>query len=102
MKTVQSQIALLSALMMVAPILTPIARAQQSVQGDEAHIDLGPRHWYTPFAHKYTQGVVRPIDLGNSNRLESLLRAGNLYLSLRDAVALALENNVDIEVQRYA
>ena len=34
-------------------------------------------------------------------RIESLLRAGNLYLSLQDAIALALENNLDIAIQRY-
>lgn len=41
------------------------------------------------------------IHLGNSNRLEQLLRAGKLYLSLPDAIALTLENNIDIEIQRY-
>jgi outer membrane protein TolC len=40
-------------------------------------------------------------DLSNSKRLESLMRAGNLYLSLQDAIALALENNLDIAIQRY-
>ena len=30
-----------------------------------------------------------------------LIKAGNLYLSVQDAIALALENNIDIEVQRY-
>ncbi|HEV3330564.1 MAG TPA: TolC family protein [Bryobacteraceae bacterium] len=29
------------------------------------------------------------------------MRAGTIYLSLQDAIALALENNLDIEVQRY-
>src|ERR1035438_5171692 len=37
----------------------------------------------------------------NSSRLESLIRAGTLYLSLEDAITLALENNIDIEVARY-
>lgn len=41
------------------------------------------------------------VRLGNSNRLEQLLRAGKLYLSLADAIALTLENNIDIEIQRY-
>ena len=44
---------------------------------------------------------VPPANLSNSGRLESLMRAGNLYLSAQDAVALAVENNLDIEVQRY-
>ncbi len=48
---------------------------------------------------KWTQ--ESPFQAGNSGRLDSLLRAGQLYLSLQDAVALALENNLDIEYQRY-
>jgi outer membrane protein TolC len=34
--------------------------------------------------------------------LRQLLRAGNIYLSLSDAIALAIENNLDIELQRYS
>ena len=49
----------------------------------------------------YRPSDVPPVSLANSNRLDSLLRAGNLYLSLQDAIALALENNLDIELQRY-
>lgn len=33
--------------------------------------------------------------------MESLLRAGNLYLTAQDVAALAIENNIDVEVQRY-
>ncbi len=49
----------------------------------------------------YRPRDVPPINLANSSRLASLIRAGNLYLSAQDVVALAIENNVDIEVQRY-
>jgi outer membrane protein len=45
--------------------------------------------------------VVAPAKLANTPRLESLIRAGNLYLSSQDVIALALENNVDIAIQRY-
>ena len=45
--------------------------------------------------------AIAPINMGNSNRLEALIRAGKLYLSLEDAITLALENNIDIEVARY-
>src|SRR3954451_7603700 len=44
---------------------------------------------------------VPPPNTANSGRLESLLRGGNLYLSMQDAIALALENNLDIAIQRY-
>jgi outer membrane protein TolC len=33
-------------------------------------------------------------------RLASLVRGGNAYLSLHDAIAIALENNLDVELQR--
>jgi outer membrane protein len=49
----------------------------------------------------YTAQHVEPINTTNTNRLEQLLRAGNLYLSLQDTIALALENNLDIAIQRY-
>jgi outer membrane protein TolC len=49
----------------------------------------------------YTPRAVPPARLGNSGRLDKLLRAGKLFLSLDDAIALALENNLDIEIQRY-
>ena len=48
------------------------------------------------------QRTVSPVNLSNSNRLEELIRAGKLYLSSRDVVALAIEDNLDIEIQRYA
>jgi outer membrane protein TolC len=40
------------------------------------------------------------LNLQNSPRFEKLLRAGNLYLTLDDAIALAIENNLDVELQR--
>ena len=43
-----------------------------------------------------------PANLANSSRLETLIRAGSIYLSLQDTIALARENNLDIELQRYA
>src|SRR5271170_7158407 len=45
--------------------------------------------------------VVSQAKLINTPRLDSLIRASNLYLSAQDVIALALENNVDIAVQRY-
>jgi len=45
--------------------------------------------------------VVPPPKLVNTPRLEQLVRSGNLYLSVDDVIALTLENNLDIAVQRY-
>jgi len=49
----------------------------------------------------YRAGTVPGVRLENSGRFSSLIRAGNLYLSARDVVALAIENNIDVEIQRY-
>ncbi|HXA51889.1 MAG TPA: TolC family protein [Candidatus Acidoferrum sp.] len=50
----------------------------------------------------YRARMVPQNNLSNTPRLDALMRAGNLYLSLQDAIALALENNLDIAIQRYA
>ena len=44
--------------------------------------------------------VAAPI-LGNSARIDSLMKDSKIYLSIDDAVALALENNLDIDIARY-
>jgi outer membrane protein len=44
---------------------------------------------------------VPRLVLENSTRVEGLIQDGNLRLTLADALALALENNLDIAVQRY-
>jgi len=49
----------------------------------------------------YKAATIPPVNLSNTPRLEVLVRAGNLYLTAQDVVALAVENNIDIEVQRY-
>jgi hypothetical protein len=49
----------------------------------------------------YMPTKVAPASFVNSVRLDSLLKDGKIYLSLSDALALALENNYDIAVARY-
>lgn len=49
----------------------------------------------------YQAVTVPPIRIGNSKRAGDLVRAGILYLSSQDAIALALENNIDLELARY-
>ena len=49
----------------------------------------------------YEAVTIPPTRLQNSPRLAHLVRAGALYLTERDAIALALENNIDLEVSRY-
>jgi outer membrane protein TolC len=49
----------------------------------------------------YRPSTVPPANLENSPRLQTLIRDGKLYLSLKDALALALENNLDLAYFRY-
>jgi len=83
------------AALLSAGLVAGAANAQSSVRIDPAKGGLG---WLT---RPYQQRYVPPINLVNSSRFESLIRAGNLYLTAQDVIALALENNIDIEVQRY-
>ncbi len=67
----------------------PLAAAPQTPGGDAVPPGAGlPR-------------MSRPVSFDNSPRVHELIRAGNLYLSLQDALALAIENNLDIELERF-
>ena len=46
------------------------------------------------------QELAQP-NLSNSPRIDSLMRDGKIYLSIDDAVALTLENNLDLDIARY-
>ena len=49
----------------------------------------------------YRAPTVPPVRLTNSTHLANLIRAGKLYLTIQDALALAIENNLDLEIDRY-
>ena len=49
----------------------------------------------------YSSDSVPIPDLTNSPLLDQLIRDGKLYLSLKDAIRLALENNLDLAIARY-
>jgi len=55
---------------------------------------------HNPFNAYMPNDVSEPI-LANSPRLQQLVRDGKLYISLRDAIYLALENNLDLAIARY-
>jgi outer membrane protein len=92
MISIRRPLSLLCAMLMVSPAALPQETKKANNFGN---------WWQGRFTDPYTWRDIAPINLGNSNRLEQLLRAGKLYLSLQDAIALALENNLDIELQRF-
>jgi outer membrane protein TolC len=53
-----------------------------------------------PFS-AYSPSEVPEPPLTNSPLLSQLIRDGKLYLSLKDAIRLALENNLDLAIARY-
>lgn len=68
--------------------------AQQSQQTvEKAHVTI--------LVRPYLPAYVPPTQLKNSNRIQGLIRGGKLYLTVQDAIALAIENNLDLEVDRY-
>ena len=87
---------------------TPAPAPQQPAQG-AVPISLGVSKYDYTRAPKafpniiapYESSYVEPGVLANSPRLEQLIHSGKLELSLQDAIALALENSMDIVVQRY-
>ena len=85
----------LTTLFLVCCLTLPL-QAQTSIR-----IDPAPETRWSRFTRPYEPRSVPPVNLGNSSRIDALLRAGNLYLSAQDVIALVLENNIDIEVQRY-
>ena len=102
MKQVQSYISVLSALLIAAPQTFAQQPPTNAPLPDQTpRLESERPHWHSPFTQKYNPKIVPPVNVSNSRRIDQLLRGGNLYLSLQDAIALALENNVDIEVQRY-
>jgi outer membrane protein len=60
-----------------------------------------PRPAFPQLLRPYQARDLAQPNLGNSPRIDSLLRDGKIYLSIDDAVALALENNLDLEIARY-
>jgi outer membrane protein len=49
----------------------------------------------------YLPTSMPPARQTNLHRLQELIRGGKLYLTVQDAIALAIENNLDLEVDRY-
>src|SRR5437867_13152528 len=79
------------------------AHAQQAISPNAPALPsytTGPT-WFPSVLTPYKQEPIRPPVMENSPRLHELIRNGKLRLSMADALSLALENNLDIAVQRF-
>jgi hypothetical protein len=99
MNLMQRHLVLLLTLSLALP---PASWAQQA--GPEAGappVDYSAISPGWSFRDVYQVPEPGPYDFANSPRLDELTRGGKLYLSLADAIALAIENNLDIAYARY-
>lgn len=91
---------ILSLLLALALWLQPMLLSAQEYRRQNFDYSQGPQTW-PKLWNAFETPDVPELDLHNSGRLDQLIRAGSLYLSLSDAVALAVENNLDIAWARY-
>ena len=85
--------------------LSALAQVQQTTltqapAGPPPALRLDIPHSDNPF-NAYRPSLVPQPNLANSPRIDTLVKDGVLELSLKDAIALALENNLDIAIARY-
>ncbi len=99
---------LLAAMMITAPVLAQQPQASQQTQASQPtrRVATGPdyskpRSHFPNLLGPYAPMQIPAPVLTNSPQVEQMIRDGKLYLSLQDAIMLALENNLDIQVQRY-
>ena len=80
-----------------------VPAAPQPAQPQAVHLkDYSiPRSAFPNVLQPYTPQEIAKPNFGNSPRIDSLMRDGKIYLSIDDAVALALENNLDLDIARY-
>lgn len=77
-----------------------VALAATASAQTNAAISFNMPSSHNPFS-AYSASEVPEPQLTNSARLTQLIRDGKLYLSLKDAIQLALENNLDLAIARY-
>jgi outer membrane protein len=80
-------------------------QTQQAVPSKSQPFDVKeyskPRSPFPNLLAPYTARHVAPPNLANTPRIDQFMHDGKLYISMNDAVALALENNLDIAIARY-
>ncbi|HEY1732077.1 MAG TPA: TolC family protein [Terriglobales bacterium] len=86
------------------PPLTPMPQAPAPQHNAHLYSDQNyakPMSAFPNFIRPYTSRHVPAPNLTNSAMTDRLFRNGTIYLSINDAVAMAIENNLDITLQRY-
>src|SRR2546426_12498944 len=74
------------------------AQAQQAISPNASALPTyitGP-NWWPTVLKPYQPSSIKPLMMENSPRLHDLIRNGKLRLSMADALALAIENNLEV------
>jgi outer membrane protein len=83
----------------------PSAQTQNAIPSASQPFDVReyskPRSGFPNLLAPYTPRRTEQPNLANTPRIDQLMHDGRLYISMNDAVALALENNLDIAIARY-
>jgi outer membrane protein TolC len=90
-----------TALLVFASAWAPAQSAREAVNDRAPQVRPSGGTLFSRLGSPYKAQEVSPVNFQNSQRIFDLMRAGQLYLSLDDAIALALENNLDIELERF-
>lgn len=80
---------------------TPTQTEPFSLRQSQRDFTKPAGHWFGNPINIYRPTTIAKANLSNSVRLTDLVKDGKIYLSLSDAIALALENNYDIAIARY-
>src|SRR6266849_1828724 len=112
--TLSVSLAILTAFAPVAPAFAQEAQGQtappaqsqsqtpvRTIQVSNEDYTNGKR-WFPDIIAPYTPTKVPQPVLTNAPRIEQMIQDGKLRISLQDAIDLALQNNLDIAIQRYA
>src|ERR1700733_4234686 len=79
------------------PVPAPAVQPEHYTSMDYAK----PRAAFPNIIAPYKASYVPPPNLNNTDRIQQLMHDGKIMISMNDAVALALENNLDLVLARY-
>src|ERR1700733_3971291 len=86
---------------LVPPAPSPQNPVASSPQPFNVNEYAKPKSHFPNPINPYLVRQIEPPNLANTPRIDQFMHDGKLYISMNDAIALALENNLDIAIARY-
>ncbi len=100
-RSMLSMILCAQALLPRAPLMAQTAQPQVATENIFLKNYTDGVGWFPNVVQPYQTQAFPPFQIENSARLHNLIHDGKLEITMADALALAIENNLDIAVQRY-